>query len=135
MGYFAEWRWSHGDWREGNELEEPWLTVDIHDSDVATIAFAPAHGEARGRLFLGTHPVVYFDLVQEGVAEDPDAEAAAFVRWAKAATSADVAADDVRALMATVEDEDEPVDVFVEDTVARLLALVGIDVPADDDTG
>jgi hypothetical protein len=131
MGDFAEWRWSQGGWREGSSLEPPWLMIDIHDSDVATITFAPAQGEASGRFHLGTHPVLYFDIAEEAPAQDPDAEAAAFVKWAELATGAEVAVDDVRALLATVDDEEDPVDDFVDDTVARLLGLAGIHVPGE----
>jgi hypothetical protein len=131
MGDFAEWRWSQGDWSDGSDVEPPWLTIDIHDSDVATITFASAQDEASRRFHLGTHPAIYFDLAEEAPAEDPDAEAAAFVHWAGLATGAEVAVEDVRALLATADHEEDPVDDFVEDTVARLLALADLDVPGE----
>ena len=68
MGFFATYLFSGGTWteiepdQEPHEpaVAEPWLYVDIHDSDIATVMYAPA-GPASGIAFLGVTPRTYFE--------------------------------------------------------------------------
>ena len=61
---FATLSYSDGRWRRGRPTAVPFLLVDVHDSDLATVdyRFADATG---GRFYLGYEPRVYF--------EEPDA--------------------------------------------------------------
>lgn len=127
MGLFAELRWVDGQWTAARVSGENELSISIHDSDIAAVAFAPA-GQGSGLLYLGFEPATYFEDPNASAPVDRSAEAAAFAAWARAATGRAIAATDVSALMAT-HDRLEPEDVFVEETVQRLLTLIGLEMP------
>ena len=59
---------------------------------------------------------------------DLDAEAEAFAEWALLVGAVDVEAKHVRRLLAEAH-VDEPEDTFVEETVERLVRLVGLPIP------
>ena len=127
MGMFATSVYSEGTWGDsaGGDV---WLRVDIYDSDIATIDYAPVEAP-RGRFFLGYEPRDYFDDPVEGEPVDREAEAETFTRWAGAHLDQAIAPASVAALMADPA-RDEAVDVFVEETVVRLLHLLDLPVPA-----
>jgi hypothetical protein len=134
VGLFATLAYSDGRWTRGRPTAVPFLLVDVHDSDIATVdyRFADATG---GRFFLGYEPRVYFDEPAAAPPVDADAEAAGFVRWVREAADRDVDPADVRTLMAA-PDGAPPADEVVEETVERLVALAGLpplDWPTDDD--
>lgn len=112
----------------------PFLLLDVHDSDVATIDYRSADATG-GRLFLGYEPRFYFDESEAADAVDTGAEAEGFARWLRVAEGRDVDPAEVRQLMASPVGA-PPEDDVVEDTVERLLTLAGLprpDWPSDDD--
>ncbi len=134
MGRFTTLAYSDGRWSRGRPTAVPFLLVDVHDSDVATVdyRFADATG---GRFFLGYEPRVYFEQPDAAPPVDVSAEAAGFARWAREAADRDLDPADVLRLMAA-SDGGPPEDEVVELTVDRLVALAGlppVDWPADDD--
>jgi hypothetical protein len=124
VGRFARFAWSDGRWSGGRPTAVPFLLVDVHDSDIATVdyRFADASG---GRFFLGYEPRVYFEEPDAAPPADPDAEAQGFARWAREAADREVDPADVAPLMA-VPDGAPPADDTVEETVDRLVELVGL---------
>lgn len=134
MGYFGRLAFSDGTWTTGRPTAVPFLLVDVHDSDIATVDYR-ASDATGGRFFLGYEPRFYFDERDAADPVDTSAEAVGFARWAREVTGSDVDPSDVRALMAA-PDGTPPPDEVVEDTVDRLMRLVGLplpDWPADDD--
>jgi hypothetical protein len=123
VGFFGRFVYSGAEWRVDPSADGE-LAIDIHDSDIATVDFRSAAGE--GRLYLGVLPGDYFGTGDDDV--DPDAEAAALAAWAREALGAEVTADEIRPLLAE-EGDVEPVDDFVEETVARLIRLLGLPLP------
>ncbi len=119
---------SDGHWRESEPSNEPYLFIDVHDSDIATVDYRPAPN-AAGRFFLGTEPRIYFE--DDGASEsvDREAEAMGFAQWARQVHGRDIGAADILALMAPEDEDDEPEDDFVEETVDRLLDLIGLPLP------
>ncbi|MDQ1292622.1 MAG: hypothetical protein QG608_502 [Actinomycetota bacterium] len=74
---------SHQPDREGGESPdnaEPWLLVDIHDSDIATITYRPA-GLGTGVAYLGCAPRTYFEDLQASAPTDVAREAAGLATW------------------------------------------------------
>lgn len=135
MGLFATMAYSDGRWTRGRPTAVPFLLVDVHDGDLATVdyRFADASG---GRFHLGYEPRIYFEQPDAAPPVDADAEAAGFARWAHDAGAADVDPDDVRRLMADPDGAPPPPGVAVVETVDRLVALSGlppVDWPTDDD--
>lgn len=133
MGLFATLAYSDGRWSSGRPTAVPFLLVDVHDSDLATIdyRFADATG---GRFFLGYEPRVYFEQPDAAPPVDVPTEAAGFARWAREATDRDVAPDEVQRLMADPDGAPRG-DEVVEETVDRLVALAGlppVEWPTDD---
>jgi len=131
---FGTFAYSEGRWTRGRPTAVPFLLLDVHDSDVATIDYRAADASG-GRFFLGYEPRFYFDEPGAATPVDTAAEAEGFARWVRGATSTDVDPDDVRRLMASPEGT-PPADDVVEETLARLLALAGLpalDWPTDDD--
>jgi hypothetical protein len=135
MGRFARTRWVAGQWTVedentsagvGHDPSVPSLLIVIHDSDIAALTFSP--GPPRGdSFFLGYEPSDYFQDPRASLPVDHRAVAAAFADWVRDATYHKVSKNAVRALMA--RPGKEPEDAFVEDTVARLLNLVGLAAP------
>jgi hypothetical protein len=136
MGHFGKYAYSAGRWSTGGPTAVPFLLIDVHDSDIATVDYRAADASG-GRFFLGCEPRFYFEEPDAGAPVDTVAESEGFARWAKDVTGTDVDPADVRQLMAPTEAaparED---DVVVEDIVGRLLGLAGLpipDWPTDDD--
>ena len=127
MGLFGRFAWTDGHWdarREGRYR----LRLDVHDSDIATVEYAPAP-PGRGRLYLGYEPRDYFEDETASEPVDRPTEADAFAAWVLDARARVIEAADVLALLAVPGEE--PDDLFVEQTLARLLALAGTGVPED----
>jgi hypothetical protein len=134
VGLFGKFAYSDGRWSTDGPTAVPFLLVDIHDSDVATVDYRAADA-AGGRFFLGYEPRFYFDEREAAPPVDTAAEADGFARWVRETTGTDVDPDDVRRLMASPEGA-PPADDFVEETLTRLLSLTGLpepDWPTDDD--
>jgi hypothetical protein len=133
VGLFATLAYSDGRWTRGRPTAVPFLLVDVHDSDIATVdyRFVDATG---GRFFLGYEPRVYFEQPDAAPPVDAPVEAAGFARWVREAVDRDVDPDDVQRLMAA--SGSAPPDEVVELTVDRLVALAGLpalDWPTDGD--
>lgn len=134
MGLFGTFAYSDGRWTRDRPTAVPFVLVDVHDSDIATVDHRRADASG-GRFFLGYEPRHYFEEPGASPPVDVDAEADGFTAWAKEATGADLDPGDVRRLMAA-PDGAPPPDDFVEETVDRLVALVGLPPvpwPTDDD--
>jgi hypothetical protein len=125
VGYFGTFIYRDGEWRDhgGSEHE---LIVDIHDSDIATVAYRPAP-PGLGRFYLGYQPRDYFADPDASAPVDVPAEVDGFVGWARQTLGRAPAADDVRKLVA--EDGGPPEDDFVEDAAAQLIGLLGLPLP------
>jgi hypothetical protein len=134
VGLFGTFAYSDGRWTRGLPTAVPFLLVDVHDSDIATVDHRRADASG-GRFFLGYEPRIYFEEPDASPPVDVAAEADGFAAWAKEATGGDVDPADVRRLMAS-PDGAPPEDVVVEETVDRLVALAGLPPlmwPTDDD--
>lgn len=103
------------------------LRVSVHDCDIATIEYQSS-GSATGRFYLGFQPRDYFDDPANHDLVDLTAESEGFSQWAAIVLGKEIAPPEVRAVMAE-DDVDEPEDVFVEDTVTRLLTRLDIPLP------
>jgi hypothetical protein len=127
VGYFGTFIYRDGEWRDRAE-GRPELVVDIHDSDIATVDYRPAP-PGLGRFYLGIQPRDYFGDPDASRPLDVPAEIDGFVSWASQTLGRAPQRDAVRDLVAadggTVPDDD-----FVEDTVAELLTLLGLPLPA-----
>ena len=125
MGLFAKFVYSNGQWG-GDATGDQYLAIDIHDSDVATIDYRPATGQ--GRFYLGFQPRDYFGEPDASAPIDAGEEASLFAGWAEQVLGVEVTAAELRPLLADAGEED-PDDAFVEDTVERLVTLLGLPVP------
>lgn len=136
MGHFGRYAYSAGRWSTEGPTAVPFLLIDVHDSDVATVDYRAADASG-GRFFLGCEPRFYFEEPDSAMPVDTAAESLGFARWVWDATGTDVDPADVAQLMAPPEAAPARVDdVVVEDTVGRLLALAGLpplDWPTDRD--
>jgi hypothetical protein len=134
VGLFATLAYSDGRWHRGRPTAVPFLLVDVHDSDLATVDYRLADASG-GRFFLGYEPRVYFEQPDADLPVDTGAEAEGFARWAREAVDRTVDPTEVRRLMAA-PDGAPPDDEVVELTVDRLVALAGlppVDWPTDED--
>src|SRR5688572_541446 len=134
MGLFGKFAYSGGRWSRGAPTAVPFLLVDVHDSDVATVDYR-ATDASGGRFFLGYEPRFYFDEPDAAPPVDTQTEAEGFARWLRGAGGRDVDPEELRPLMASPEGA-PPTDDVVEETLERLLALAGLpapDWPTDDD--
>jgi hypothetical protein len=134
VGYFGKLAYSDGRWSSGRPTAVPFLLIDVHDSDIATVDYRAADATG-GRFFLGYEPRIYFEEPDAGTPVDTHAEAEGFARWVQDASGTDVEPAEVQRLMAS-PDGAPPEDDVVEETVERLLALAGLPLPewpTDDD--
>src|SRR3712207_2761044 len=134
MGYFGTLVYSEGRWRTGRPTAVPFLMVDVHDSDIATVDYRSADATG-GRFHLGYEPRVYFAEPDAALPVDVGAESEGFARWLREAEGREINPAEVRRLMAA-PDGAPPADDVVEETVERLLRLAGLpalDWPTDDD--
>ena len=141
MGFFGTYAYENGSWTTLSEgelppLTEPWLWIDIHDSDITSVVYAPP-GPGTGVAYLGVTPRTYFENPGASDPTDPAREAAGLAAWA-----GQVSAEEIQGFLAEDEDpdsfewdEEEDVDaidvaeVFVEVKTARFLAAMGLPVP------
>lgn len=130
MGLFGTFTYSDGAWTSPDARREPYLVIDVHDSDIATVDYRPT-GDAGGRCYLGFQPRVYFEDPTASAPVDNHAEARGLAHWARLATGREVDPEDVAALLAPDDEDDDPEDLFVEETVRRLLELTGVPVPEE----
>ena len=134
MGYFGKLAFSAGRWSFGGPTAVPFLLIDVHDSDIATVDYRAADATG-GRFFLGYEPRVYFEEPDAGEPVNTRTEAEGFARWVLDAEGRAVDPDEVQRLMASPSGA-PPGDDVVEETVERLLTLAGLplpDWPTDDD--
>ena len=129
MGFFGTFAYSHGEWAEASDVPStsPFLRIEIHDSDIAQIDYAPTT-DGHGRFYLGYEPAAYFDDPNASRPVNAAAEAREFSKWAAEVSGLHVASEEFMPLLAD-PDGAEPQDVFVEDTVLKLLRLAGIPAP------
>jgi hypothetical protein len=166
MGFFGTYLFEGGAWRPGlvtpghDELwqrlrgdqppaaTEPWLLVDIHDSDITTVTYRPA-GPGSGTAYLGYTPRSYFEREDASAPTDVAREAAGLASWWREVHGgpADRAAQKEREIAAYLahdlgptghdveedEDEDDLDDdnVLVEIKTRHFIAALGLPVPSD----
>jgi hypothetical protein len=134
VGYFGKLAYSAGRWSRGGPTAVPFLLIDVHDSDLATVDYRAADASG-GRFFLGYEPRIYFEEPDAGAPVDTAAEAEGFARWVRDAEGREVDPDEVQRLMASPAGA-PPEDDVVEQTVERLCGLAGLPLPewpTDDD--
>jgi hypothetical protein len=83
MGFFGRFVYAEGAWGE-HTTASAYLAIDIHDSDIATVDYAPVLEGSSGRCFLGYEPRHYFEDEAASQPIDPAAEARGLVSWAPA---------------------------------------------------
>ena len=154
MGFFGGFVFDGQAWADWDpdadstpSIAEPWLSVLIHDSDIATIGFSPAGG-GLGLAYLGTTPRVYFEDDHASAPTDVAREAAALGEWRSdlevepSRTPAEWAAV-IEPFLASDHDPEPSedgdladADTFVEVKTVQLLRALGLPLPADlDDVG
>ena len=148
MGFFGTYAYEHGSWKTLSEgelppLAEPFLWIDIHDSDITSVVYTPA-GPGSGVAYLGLTPRTYFENPNASDPTDVLREAAGLAAWWALSNSGDVPAKQAELLAFLAEDEDpngfewdesEDVDeiddgeVFVEVKTRRFLAALDLPLP------
>ncbi len=145
MGFFGTHlfdgkAWSQSDPDEEPELAPPWLFVDIHDSDWATIRYQPA-GPGSGVAYLGYTPRIYFEDDSASEPTDVLREAEGLTAWWAAFhrrtdnLEREAKAAELRSYLAShdpvdeEDDEEDDADAFVEIKAARFLEALGLPVP------
>jgi hypothetical protein len=134
VGFFGKFAYSAGRWSTAGPTEVPFLLIDVHDSDIATVDYRAADATG-GRFFLGYEPRIYFEEPDGADAVDTRAESEGFARWALEAVGTTVEPAEAERLMASPTGA-PPQDEVVEETVGKLLALAGLpqpEWPTDDD--
>ena len=128
VGFFGTFSCSSGTWSD-QPTGEPFMTIDIHDSDIATVDYRPCDG-ASGRFYLGFEPRFYFDDPTASKPVDVEKEAVGFARWCTLVDGSSVSPQEVVELFAKTDGGD-PASDFVEETVAELIRLAGLPGLAD----
>ena len=148
MGFFGTYLFDGTVWTEvepGDEPDgaEPWLYLDIHDSDIGAVMYAPA-GPGSGVAFLGYTPRSYFEDDRASEPTDVAREADGLATWwaglhGEASDAARTAkAIELGAFLAEDNPPDEDVpdeelddaDVFVEIKAARFISALGLALPS-----
>jgi hypothetical protein len=144
MGFFGTFLCEDGRWSESADgttrtPHQPWMTVSIHDSDIATITYAPT-GPGSGVAFLGITPRIYFEDDSASAPTDPDREARGLAAWWAAVhrvsdgTAQVMKERELRAFLVSDvlpsgdEDADDE-EIFVERRAARFIQALGLPAP------
>jgi hypothetical protein len=145
VGFFGTYEFDGTAWSAsdptGPSHAATYLWLDIHDSDFATVRYAPA-GSGSGVAYLGFTPSVYFDMEGESEPTDVEREARGLAEWWAAAHPEASAAevDQRQAQIVGFLASDDPPDVdaliaqgdiFVEDKARRFLAALDLPLPAE----
>lgn len=155
MGFFGQFHFDGRAWTAPNDDQEPpWLSIDIHDSDIATITYEPA-GPGTGIAFLGDTPRGYFEEEDASEPTDTAREAAGLAQWWALIHDEGAVGTKERELVAFLAEDAEPGDVgakagdrddpddlydldeideaevFVEVKAARFIAALDLPVPDD----
>lgn len=149
MGFFGTYLFDGDRWHDRDpdagppSTPEPWLLVDIQDSDIATLTYGPA-GPGSGVAYLGDTPRTYWEREDASAPTDVHREAAGLASWrarlplpGAVPTAADLAgylAADVDPADVDLDEEldvdaMDDADVFVEIKTARLLLALGLPLP------
>jgi hypothetical protein len=132
MGFFGTYLYAQNRWSEHSAgflptVTEPWLLVDIHDSDFTIVTYRPA-GPGSGVAYLGITPRDYFEDPTASEPTDVTGEAAGLAFWW---TQMHSTGDGAKAgQLATFLAADEPagVDVLLPQVVQIAFGL-GVDKP------
>lgn len=146
VGLFGTYLYESGCWSEradAREATEPWLFLNIYDSDIATIMYRPCE-PGTGIAFLGHTPRKYFDDPNASLPTDTVLESAGLARWWAQRTGAgdelarDAKQTEIASYLASDADwdlawprDDEDADAPVEVKVCDFLQALGLDVPDD----
>ena len=147
VGFFGTYAFENGQWKTLSEgelppLVEPFLWIDIHDSDIASVVYAPA-GPGSGVAYLGLTPSTYFENPNASDPTDVAREAAGLTAWWALHNSGDAVGKQAEILGYLAEDENpddlsldegvdvEDVDVFVEIKTARFLEVLDLPLPTE----
>lgn len=144
MGFSGSYVYDGTSWSEldgevgllATQPVEPRLSISVHDSDIATVSYAP-RGVGTGIAYLGFTPRTYFDDPNASRPTDVALEARGLASWSGALGDGPDERETtnlVASLLASDVDTDadeelDDADVFVEDTVVRLLTALGMPVP------
>jgi hypothetical protein len=131
------------------DLAEPWLLVDIHDSDITTVTYRPT-GRGTGTAYLGITPRTYFNKEQASAPTDVASEASGLADWwlqvSDGGSEADREAKEIelRTYLAQdldpndvdLDDDEDPDDlddgeIFVEVKTGRFLAALNLPLPVE----
>jgi hypothetical protein len=148
MGFFGQFHFDGTAWTQPkDDAQPPWLTVEIHDSDFATITYDPA-GPGTGVAYLGETPRTYFEDETASEPTDVPREAAGLAEWWSGVNDMADVWDKERELVGYLaEDGDEMAeapaddlddldeiadeDIFIEVRTAQFLAALDLPVPDD----
>ena len=126
VGFFGRYVFDGRTWQDfepgsGHEpdIEAPWLSVDIYDSDFATVRYEPP-GPGSGTAYLGNTPRTYFDAESASV-PIVSAELPELIASFLASDSRDEQPGDDADL--------SDADIFVQIKVSRFLRAVGFPLP------
>ena len=127
LGNFETSVFASGGWKNG-ESSDWQLRISVHDSSFAAVDYR-LDSVVAGRFYLGFQPRDYFEDPSARDPVDLAVESSRFSRWASIVLGTEVDPSDLLSMMAA-EDIAEPADVFVEDTVVRLLDRLRMPLPA-----
>jgi hypothetical protein len=146
MGFFGTYHFDGAAWAErdpeaGPSGPEPWLWVDVYDSDFVTVRYAPV-GSGAGVAYLNMTPRIYFDSDDASAPTDVKREALGLTEWWAARNEdadADVLAgkrDVIAGLLASdveppEDDSEDDADIFSEIKAARFLVAMDLPLPED----
>lgn len=128
MGQSGAFTFSDGAWSTGEPSHSPlpFIFVEIHDSDVAIVAFSPAP-EGADRFAVGlVDPATYFKGTPAVGLADKGRAARAFAGWLRKNQGQSIDAGVVESFIAASAAESVPEEYFVEEIVLQLFDLAGL---------
>jgi hypothetical protein len=146
MGFFGTYQfdgtaWVEGDPEAGPSGPEPWMWVDVYDSDFVTVRYAPS-GPGTGVAFLNLTPRIYFESAGASAPTDVARESQGLTEWwaARQPVADDEALANQREVIAALlasdveppdDDPEDEADIYAEMKAARFLAAMSLPLPEE----
>lgn len=120
-----QYSWNGQEWSEGPPKRKHWLTIQLHDGDIAHVRFREDTASKWESAWLGTLPELFFDDPRPTEDHDFAKTARSLAARVTLARGVAINSSPIERLLVAAAAND-PLHDFVEETVEELLDTIGL---------